>query len=78
MTEMIYNVVSHGAHTGERERVQLTQFQNQLDDVEIPTPRERIGSGKISPMTTHAHGPQVAAKNEMLKQMKATMALTAA
>ena len=29
-------------------------------------------------MTTHAHGPQVAAKKEMLKQMKAIMAETAA
>lgn len=29
-------------------------------------------------MTTHAHGPQVAAKKEMLKQMNAIMAETAA
>jgi len=29
-------------------------FQSQLDAVERPTPRERIGRGKISPMTIHA------------------------
>lgn len=60
------------------EKAQLTQFQNQLDEVEIPTPRDLIGRGKISPITTHAHGPQVAAKKEMLKQMKAIIAETAA
>lgn len=57
--------------------VRLTQFQNQLEAVERPTPRERMGRGKISPMTTQALGPQVVAKKEMLKQMKAIMALTA-
>ena len=30
----------------------LTQFQNQLEAVERPTPRERMGSGKISPTMT--------------------------
>ena len=67
--------------TGDRpviDQFRLTQFQNQLDEVEIPTPRDLIGRGKISPMTTHAHGPQVAAKKEMLKQMNAIMAETAA
>jgi hypothetical protein len=28
----------------------MMQFQNQLLEVESPTPRERIGSGKISPI----------------------------
>ena len=37
----------------------------QLEAVERPTPRERIGSGKISPITTHAAGPQVVAKKKM-------------
>ena len=60
------------------EKARLTQFQNQLDEVEIPTPRALIGRGNISPITTHAHGPQVAAKKEMLKQMKAIIAETAA
>lgn len=55
----------------------LTQFQNQFEDVDSPTPRDRIGNGNNSPMTIHAPGPQVAAKNEMLKQMKAIMAETA-
>ena len=55
----------------------LTQFQNQLEDVERPTPRERIGRGKTSPMTTHAHGPHVDANIEMLMQMKAIIADTA-
>lgn len=31
-----------------------TQFQNQFEAVEIATPRERMGRGKISPITTHA------------------------
>ena len=55
----------------------LTQFQNQLEAVDNPTPRLRIGSGKIYPITTQAAGPQVAAKNMMLMQMKAIMAFTA-
>jgi hypothetical protein len=33
--------------------------------------------GKISPMTTQAAGPQVAAKKEIFKQINAIMALTA-
>jgi uncharacterized heparinase superfamily protein len=37
----------------------IIQFQNQLLAVESPTPRERMGSGNISPITTHAQGPQV-------------------
>lgn len=52
----------------------LTQFQNQFEEVDRPSPREQIGRGKISPTTTKAHGPQVAAKNEMLKQMNAIIA----
>jgi hypothetical protein len=35
-------------------------------------------SGKISPTTTHAAGPQVVAKDAILKQMNAIMAETAA
>ncbi len=61
-----------------RKGFELTQFQNQLDEVERATPRERIGRGKISPITTQAHGPQVAAKKDMLKQMNAIIAETAA
>jgi hypothetical protein len=49
-----------------------------LDAVERPTPRDLIGSGKISPITTHAQGPQVEANIEMLMQMKAIMEETAA
>ena len=52
-------------------------FQSQFDAVESATPRDRIGSGKISPMTTHAPGPQVVAKKKMKIAMKATCALTA-
>ena len=51
----------------------LTQFQNQFEEVERPTPRERIGRGKISPTTTHATGPQVTEKKAMLLQIKAMM-----
>lgn len=49
----------------------------QLEAVERPTPRERMVRGKISPMTIQAQGPQVVAKTEMFKQMKAIMARTA-
>ena len=58
--------------------VGLTQFQNQLDAVERPTPRERIGRGKISPTTTHGEGPHVIAKQDILRQMKAIIAEMAA
>jgi hypothetical protein len=37
--------------------IAMIQFQNQLDEVDRPTPRDRMGRGKTSPMTTHAHGP---------------------
>jgi len=57
--------------------IAIMQFQNQLDEVERPTPRDLIGSGKISPITTHAQGPQVEANIEMLMQMKAIMEATA-
>lgn len=62
---------------GGKDSVGLTQFQNQFDAVESPTPRERIGRGKISPTTTHAEGPQVIAKQDMFKQIKAIIAATA-
>jgi hypothetical protein len=52
-------------------------FQSQLEAVESATPRERIGRGKISPMTIHAPGPQVLAKKKMKMAMKAIWALTA-
>ena len=52
-------------------------FHNQLEAVERPTPRERIGSGKISPIKTQAPGPQVVAKKKMKMAMKAIWALTA-
>jgi len=61
----------------ERKWDKHTVFQSQLDAVERPIPRERIGSGKISPITTHAPGPQVLAKNAIEMQMKAISALTA-
>jgi len=41
------------------------------------TPRERMGRGKISPMTIQAPGPQVLAKKKMKMAMKALWALTA-
>jgi hypothetical protein len=37
----------------------------QHEEVDRPTPRDRIGMGKISPMTTQAPGPQVEAKKKM-------------
>ena len=52
-------------------------FHSQFDAVLRATPRDRIGKGKISPMTIQAPGPQVEAKKKMKKQMKATCALTA-
>lgn len=55
----------------------LTVFQSQLDAVDKATPRERMGNGKISPMTIHAPGPQVDAKKKMKMAMKAICALTA-
>lgn len=52
-------------------------FQSQLEAVERATPRERTGSGKISPMRIQAPGPQVEAKKKMKMAMKAICALTA-
>ena len=52
----------------------LTQFHSQLDAVDSPTPRDRIGSGNVSPITTQAVGPHVEAKNAIDKQMKAIIA----
>lgn len=43
----------------------MMQFHSQLDAVDRPTPRDRIGRGKISPITTQAPGPQVVAKKKM-------------
>lgn len=55
-----------------------TVFQSQLEAVDRPIPRARMGRGKISPMTTHAVGPQVAAKHAMARQMKAISAFVPA
>lgn len=52
-------------------------FHNQLEAVERPTPRDLMGSGKISPMTIQAPGPQVEAKKKMKMAMKEICALTA-
>jgi len=41
------------------------QFQNQLEAVDMATPLERMGRGKISPIETQAVGPQVEAKKKM-------------
>ena len=42
-----------------------------FDAVDRATPRERIGRGKTSPITTQAVGPHVEAKNAIAMQMKA-------
>ncbi len=42
-----------------------TQFHSQFEAVERPTPRDLIGIGKISPITTQAPGPHVEAKKKM-------------
>lgn len=52
----------------------LTQFHSQLDAVDSPTPRDRMGRGNVSPMTTQAVGPHVEAKNAIDKQMNAIIA----
>jgi len=44
--------------------------------VDKPTPRDRIGIGKISPITTQAPGPQVEAKKKMYMQMNAIWTFT--
>jgi hypothetical protein len=44
---------------------QITRFHAQFQAVDIATPFALIGSGKISPMTAHAAGPQVKAKKNM-------------
>jgi hypothetical protein len=55
----------------------LTVFHSQLEAVDKATPRDRMGSGKISPMTIQAPGPQVEAKKKMKIAMNAICALTA-
>lgn len=47
----------HKYHSGKL----LTQHE----EVDSPTPRDRIGMGKISPITTQAPGPHVEAKKKM-------------
>ena len=56
---------------GMTRRVATYVFHSQLEEVERATPRERIGRGKISPMTIQAPGPQVEAKKKMKMAMKA-------
>jgi hypothetical protein len=60
------------------EEESLTVFQSQLEAVEMATPRDRTGNGKISPMRIHAPGPHVEAKKKMKIAIKAICALTAA
>ena len=72
MIAMIWDLLVY--HFGKGGGEGLTQFQNQLDAVERPTPRDRIGSGKISPMTTQATGPQVEANMLMFMQINAIIA----
>ena len=43
----------------------MAQFQSQLDATESDIALARIWRGKISPVMTHAMGPQVAAKAAM-------------
>jgi hypothetical protein len=54
------------------------KFQSQLDAVESATPLERMGSGKISPTTTHAAGPQVEANEAMYRQTNTIRTVDAA
>lgn len=56
------------AHT--QPPIKLT-FHNQFEAVESPTPRDRMGNGKISPTTTHATPPQQEAKKKMYIATKA-------
>ena len=42
-----------------------TQFHSQFEAVDSATPRDRIGRGKTSPITTQAPGPQVVAKKKI-------------
>lgn len=53
-----------------------TQFQNQFDAVDSATPFDLMGSGKISPMTTHAAGPQLVAKKKIYKHTNATSTMS--
>jgi hypothetical protein len=47
----------------------IIQFQNQLEAVESATPRDRIGKGKTSPMTTHLNnGESVIASSGMFQE----------
>jgi hypothetical protein len=43
----------------------IMQFQSQLDAVESPIARARIGIGKISPTIDQDAGPQVVAKKKI-------------
>lgn len=61
LSRLLVKPITYATHTS----LLLTQFQSQLDAVDRATPRERMGRGKISPMTTQAPGPQALAKKKM-------------
>jgi hypothetical protein len=54
------------------ERKHTIQFQSQFEAVAKPTPRERIGSGKISPMTTQAPIEKLASLHRLGKGARRT------
>ena len=59
----LYRVSARFHFEGFKKR--LTQFHSQLEAVDKATPRDRMGRGKTSPMTTQAPGPHVEAKKKM-------------
>lgn len=44
----------------------MMQFQSQLEAVDRPTPRERMGRGKISPIRTQAPGTRKVSRVQSL------------
>jgi len=56
----------------------MEKFTSQLDAVASPTPRARMGSGKISPMTVQPVGPHVQAKKLIKIQVKTIRTICAA
>jgi hypothetical protein len=52
MKKILEDRLAYWASTKYGVMMAMIQFQNQLLEVESPTPRERIGSGKISPIYT--------------------------
>lgn len=43
----------------------MIKLSSQLEEVVMLSPLARAFSGKVSPVTTHAHGPQLDAKKKM-------------